>query len=127
MKAALYRTHGGVDVLEVTDVADPVPGPGEVVVAVRATSLNRLDVLQREGPPLLPGFQLPHIAGMDVAGEIVAVGADVHRWQTGTRVRIVGVNARQCELDSRGRALADLSAPACLAQTSGRCRAAKRS
>jgi len=88
MKAALYRTHGGVDVLEVTDVADPVPGPGEVVVAVRATSLNRLDVLQREGPPLLPGFQLPHIAGMDVAGEIVAVGADAHRWQTGTRVLV---------------------------------------
>jgi len=86
MRAALHRVFGGVDVLEVTDIADPVPGPADVLLAVRATSLNRLDVLQRRGPALLPGFTLPHIAGMDVAGEVVAVGRDVERVRTGDRV-----------------------------------------
>ena len=77
MKAAIHHPHGSVDVLEIETVADPVPGPGEVLVAVRATALNRLDVLQRAGPPVIPGFTLPHIAGTDVAGEVVAVGSDV--------------------------------------------------
>jgi NADPH:quinone reductase-like Zn-dependent oxidoreductase len=77
MKAAMHRTHGTADVLAIETVADPVPGPGEVLVAVRAAGLNRLDVLQRAGPALVPGFTLPHIAGTDVAGEIVAVGEGV--------------------------------------------------
>jgi NADPH:quinone reductase-like Zn-dependent oxidoreductase len=86
VKAALHRAFGGLEVLEVTDVPDPVPGSGDVLVAVRATALNRLDVLQREGPALLPGFTLPHIAGMDVAGEVVAVGAGVAGVGVGDRV-----------------------------------------
>ena len=77
MKAAVHHTHGPVDVLAIETVADPVPGPGEVLVAVRATALNRLDVLQRAGPPVVPGFTLPHIAGTDVAGEVVGVGDGV--------------------------------------------------
>lgn len=86
MRAALHRVHGGPEVLEVVDVADPEAGPGDVLVAVRAAALNRLDLLQREGPPLVPGFILPHIAGMDVAGEVVAIGADVTTVAVGTRV-----------------------------------------
>ncbi len=86
MKAAIHRTFGGTDVLEVVDIPDPEPGPGDVLIGVRATSLNRLDVLQRQGPPLLPGFALPHIAGMDIAGEVLAVGTDVDAGRVGERV-----------------------------------------
>ncbi len=86
MKAVLHRSFGGPEVLELADVPDPEMGPSDVLVSVRATSLNRLDVLQREGPALLPGFALPHIAGMDVTGEVVAVGAEVTGTSVGERV-----------------------------------------
>lgn len=86
MRAAVYRRHGGPDVLELAEVADPEPAPGEVIVRVAAVGLNRLDLLQRSGPPLLPLFELPHIAGMDIAGEIAAVGPGVEVAQVGTRV-----------------------------------------
>ncbi|MEU5397932.1 zinc-binding dehydrogenase [Streptomyces sp. NPDC005963] len=74
MKVVLHRTHGGPEVLEVVDVPVPEPGPDEVLVRVEACGLNHLDVLQRRGPGLIPGFALPHVAGMDVAGTIAAVG-----------------------------------------------------
>jgi NADPH:quinone reductase-like Zn-dependent oxidoreductase len=77
MKAAIYRAHGPVDVLGIDDVADPVPGPRDVLVAVRAAALNRLDVLQRAGPAVVPDFSLPHIGGTDIAGDVIAVGTDV--------------------------------------------------
>jgi NADPH:quinone reductase-like Zn-dependent oxidoreductase len=86
VRAAVHRAHGGPDVLEVVGVADPDPGPGEVLVAVRAASLNRLDMLQREGTVRIPGFALPHIAGMDIAGEIVGVGPGVEPGRVGERV-----------------------------------------
>jgi NADPH:quinone reductase-like Zn-dependent oxidoreductase len=86
VKAALHRVHGGPDVLEIAEVADPAPGPSEVVVQVAAVGLNRLDLLQRSGPALLPHFQLPHIAGMDFAGHIVAVGSEVDTGRIGERV-----------------------------------------
>ncbi|WP_329012824.1 zinc-binding dehydrogenase [Streptomyces sp. NBC_00690] len=74
MKVVLHRTHGGPDVLQVADVPVPEPGPDEVLVRVEACGLNHLDVLQRRGPGLIPGFTLPHVAGMDVAGTIASVG-----------------------------------------------------
>lgn len=86
MRAALYRTHGGPEVLELVEVPDPEPESGEVLVAVRAVGLNRLDVLQRQGPAFIPGFSLPHVAGMDVAGEIVAAGPGVAAGRVGERV-----------------------------------------
>src|SRR3546814_15185380 len=58
----------------------------EVVIAVRAAALNRLDLLQRQGPGLVPGFALPHVAGMDVAGEVVSLGEDVTTVSVGARV-----------------------------------------
>lgn len=88
MKAALHRAHGGPDVLEWAEFPDPQPGTGDVVVQVAAVGLNRLDLLQRTGPGLLPHFTLPHVAGMDVAGEIVAIGSDVRGIETGLRVVI---------------------------------------
>jgi NADPH:quinone reductase-like Zn-dependent oxidoreductase len=72
MRAVQHSTFGDPSVLRLVSVPDPVPGPDEVLIRVHATALNRLDVLQRRGPGRLPGFTLPHIPGMDVAGEIVA-------------------------------------------------------
>jgi NADPH:quinone reductase-like Zn-dependent oxidoreductase len=95
MKAAIHHTHGGLDVLRIEDVPSPRLGATEVLIAIRATALNRLDVLQRQGPPLLPGFSLPHIAGMDVAGEVIAVGPDVNTVAVGQRV--VVNPALECE------------------------------
>ena len=59
--------------MAVEDLAEPVPADGEVLIEVRACGLNRLDLLQREAP-LVRGFSLPHVAGMDVAGVVVAHG-----------------------------------------------------
>ena len=86
MKAMLYRQTGGPEVFEYTDVADPDPGPADVIVDVAATSLNRLDVVQRNGWFQMPGFAYPHIAGMDVAGTVSAVGAAVTDVRVGDRV-----------------------------------------
>lgn len=88
MKAALHRVHGGPEVIELVEVPQVAPGPRDVVIAVRAAGLNRLDILQRRGPALLPGFELPHIAGMDVAGEVVEVGSQVTSIVAGDRVLV---------------------------------------
>jgi NADPH:quinone reductase-like Zn-dependent oxidoreductase len=98
MRAALHRSHGGVDVLEVVDVPDPRPGPRDALLRVHATALNRLDVLQREGPPLLPGFALPHIAGMDVVGEVIEIGTEVENVRGGARVVVnPALHCGECE------------------------------
>lgn len=81
-----YTEHGDESVLRFHDVADPQPGPADVLVAVGAASVNRLDLIQRAGPGLLPGFALPHVPGMDVAGTIVAVGDTVDGSRIGERV-----------------------------------------
>jgi NADPH:quinone reductase-like Zn-dependent oxidoreductase len=88
MKAVVQQAFGGLEVLSYQDVADPEVGPREVLVRVGAASLNRLDVLQRQGPALLPGFALPHIAGMDVAGTVIEVGHDVETFAVGDRVLV---------------------------------------
>lgn len=74
MRAAVQHSHGGPEVLRIEQVAVPVPGPHDVLVEVHACALNRLDVLQRVGPKVLPSFTMPHIAGMDIAGRIAAFG-----------------------------------------------------
>lgn len=105
MKAVIYDQPGGPEVLQYTDVPDPEPGPVDVVVDVAAAALNRLDVVQRNGWYALPGFTLPHIAGMDVAGVVSAVGSDVHDVSVGDRVVIdpslAGVDDRS-KLGGRG-------------------------
>ena len=86
MKAVLYHRTGGPEVLEYTDVADPEPGPRDVVVAVEVTALNHLDIVQRNGWFTMPGFRFPHIAGMDVAGTVHAIGSAVAQFEVGDRV-----------------------------------------
>ena len=86
MKAVFYENPGGAEVLTYGDVPDPEPMAGDVVVAVEAAALNRLDVIQRNGWFQMPGFTLPHIAGMDVAGRVVETGNAVEGVAVGDRV-----------------------------------------
>ncbi len=83
MRALVQTGFGGPEVVSLPG-ADPVPGPGDVLVRVRACALNRLDVLQRRGPAVLVDFRLPHIAGMDVAGHVEAVGGEVRELAAAT-------------------------------------------
>lgn len=87
MKAAYFESHGGPEVIRVGDLPEPEPGPGEVVVEVRATGLNHLDLWTRRG---LPGLELamPHVGGSDVAGVVAESGADVGGWSPGDRVAV---------------------------------------
>lgn len=86
MKAMLYNSPGGAEVFEYIDVPDPEPGAGDVVVDVAATCLNRLDINQRHGWFQMDGFTYPHIAGMDIAGVVSAVGTEVTDVAVGDRV-----------------------------------------
>jgi len=83
MKVVRIHQFGGPEVLTYEDVADPQPRKDQVLVRVRACSLNHLDVWVRKG---LPGVKLPHILGSDVAGEIVEVGEYVVGFKAGQRV-----------------------------------------
>lgn len=76
MRALVQRGFGGPEVCSIERAPTPVPGAGEVVLAVRACALNRLDLLQRAAP-LVRGFALPHVAGMDVAGVVIARAPDL--------------------------------------------------
>ena len=111
MKAMLYHEAGGPEVLQYGDVADPEPGAGDVVIDVVATALNRLDVVQRNGWFQMPGFEYPHIAGMDVAGTVSAVGTEVSNVAVGDRVvvdpSLAGV-ADNSKLAGRGELFGDL-------------------
>lgn len=83
MKAARIHQFGGPEVLTYEEVPDPKPRKDQVLVRVRACAMNHLDVWVRKG---LPGVNLPHILGSDVAGEIVEVGEYVTDLQPGQRV-----------------------------------------
>jgi NADPH:quinone reductase-like Zn-dependent oxidoreductase len=103
MRAAVHRAYGGPEVLELAELPDPEPRPGEVLVRVAAVGLNRLDLLQREGPALLPGFALPHVAGMDIAGEIAAVGPGTQAPPVGTPVVVnPSISCETCALCRAG-------------------------
>ena len=76
---------GPAEALKIAERPDPAPGAGQVTIRVRAAGVNRPDLLQRTGgypPP--PGAS--DVMGLEVAGEIAAVGADVTRWRVGDRV-----------------------------------------
>ena len=85
MKAAAFRRFGGPEVLEYLDVATPDPRPGNVLIKVRASGVNRLEHYLREGT-VLTDIKLPHVLGSDAAGEIAAVGTGVKAFKTGDRV-----------------------------------------
>ena len=85
MRAITIESPGGPEVLALTEVPDPVPAPGEVLIAVTAAGLNRADLLQRQGfypPP--PGA--PPYPGLECSGRIIAVGEGVTQWKVGGEV-----------------------------------------
>ena len=86
MRAVVYTGAGGVEVIQLRDVPDPRPGPGQVLVRVRAAGLNRADIHQRRGNyPAPPGWPAD-IPGLEYAGEVEVTGPQVTRWSTGDRV-----------------------------------------
>jgi NADPH:quinone reductase-like Zn-dependent oxidoreductase len=103
VKAVLFYKHGGPDVLEYSDFSTPEPGPGQVLVRLKAAALNRLDLWTRVG---WPGIRLeyPHIPGADGAGQVIGVGADVTRWAVGDRVVInSNLGCGRCEFCIAGK------------------------
>jgi putative PIG3 family NAD(P)H quinone oxidoreductase len=85
MRAVIAPEPGGPEALVVADLPDPTPGPGEVVLDVAATAINRADVMQRQGfypPP--PGAS--DVLGLECSGVISAVGSDVDDWAVGDEV-----------------------------------------
>lgn len=92
MKAAVSERYGPPEVVEIRDVAEPMPGAGEVVVKIHATTVSRSDCGMRRGHPFfiraLTGLFRPknRILGMDFAGEVDAVGAGVTSFAPGDRV-----------------------------------------
>ncbi len=86
MRAIVINRHGDADVLEHrTDVPNPDVQPGEALVQLGATSLNRIDLFVREGYPGM-SVDFPHIPGADVAGTVVDVAPDVSDFAEGDRV-----------------------------------------
>ena len=86
MQAVVITKPGGADVLEVRDVERPKPGTGEVLVRVRATALNRADLMQREGRYPPPPGAPADIPGLEFAGEVAALGPAVADLRVGDRV-----------------------------------------
>jgi len=120
MRAVVLNGHGGPEVLTLADVSAPQVGAEEVLVQVRATSLNRADLLQRMGfyPDPFPGEH--EIPGMEFSGRVTAVGSRVRTWKTGDEVMgIVSggayaeqlvVHERQAMRIPKGVSLADAAA-----------------
>jgi NADPH:quinone reductase-like Zn-dependent oxidoreductase len=95
MKAVRIHQFGGPEVLKYEDVPDPELQKDQVLVRVRACSLNHLDVWVRKG---LPGVKLPHILGSDVAGEVVELGEYVVGFKRGQRVLLAPMHyCGRCE------------------------------
>jgi putative PIG3 family NAD(P)H quinone oxidoreductase len=86
MRAIVIREPGGPDVLELRDVPTPEPQRGEVRVRVRATAVNRADLLQRMGAYPAPPGSPKDVPGLEIAGEVDAVGEDVTELSRGDRV-----------------------------------------
>ncbi len=85
MRAIEIKEPGGPEVLRLTEVDTPQPREGEVVIKVAAAGVNRPDCLQRAGHYAVPPDASP-LPGLEIAGEVVALGAGVTRWQVGNKV-----------------------------------------
>ncbi len=103
MRAITLKTFGEPEVLEFSDIPKPVPGTEEILVRVRAFGLNRADLLQRRGhypPP--PGES--DVLGLEIAGEVCALGDGVSGFSLGDRVFGLvgsGAYAEYCVMDHK--------------------------
>jgi NADPH:quinone reductase-like Zn-dependent oxidoreductase len=103
MKAVRFHRHGGPEVLQYEDAPDPVRKADEVLVRVKACALNRLDIWERLGPPLVK-VNLPHISGSDVAGIVDEAPASEVDIQKGMEVIVnPGMGCGRCEECLSGR------------------------
>lgn len=103
MKAIVLKEFGGPEVLHYEDVSIPSPPPGEVVLRVYSVSVNRtLDLVVRAGRYPVK-IQMPHVLGVDPAGEIVEIGEGVDGFEIGDRVAIVSfIACRRCKQCLKG-------------------------
>ena len=85
MHAVVITEPGGPEVLQWTEVPDPVPGPGEVLVDVAASAVNRADMMQRQGAYPPPKGAAPY-PGLECSGTVAALGEGVTGWQPGDQV-----------------------------------------
>ena len=85
MKAITVKTPGDANQLQITEVADPKAGPGQVLVYVAATALNRADILQREGK-YPPPAGVTDILGLEMAGTVIETGEGVTGFEVGDNV-----------------------------------------
>ncbi|MDZ8227111.1 NAD(P)-dependent alcohol dehydrogenase [Nostoc sp. ChiVER01] len=87
MKAVVIRRYGGVEVLQYEDVEQPKIEPTQLLVKVRASSVNPIDWKIRQGMlSLITGIKFPKILGFDVAGEVVEIGSGVTRFKPGDAI-----------------------------------------
>lgn len=101
MRAVRATRPGGPEVLEVAEIEQPSPGPGEVLVEVAAAGVNFIDTYRRSG--VYP-MAYPHVVGTEGAGVVVAVGADVAEPRVGDRVAWVTSNGSYAEYQLVGAA-----------------------
>src|ERR1051325_1938789 len=102
MKAVVFHAHGGSEVLQYEDAPDPKPGRGEVLLEVKATSINHVDIFLRRG---MPGVKvaMPKIVGSDASGIIRELGPDVTGLNVGGRVTInPAITCGHCEFCASG-------------------------
>jgi NADPH:quinone reductase len=97
MKAIVVRAFGPPDVMKLEDLPDPTPGPGQVLIRVRAAGVNPVDTYIRSGMYARKP-SLPYIPGADVAGVVEAVGGGVTRFAAGARVYAHAVPGTYAEL-----------------------------
>src|SRR6266571_1796548 len=76
MKAVQFAQYGDPDVLQVYDVPDPIPGPTDVLIQVKATTVNRIDLFQRDGSR--PVDKFPFTPGLDAAGVVLSDNQGFH-------------------------------------------------
>jgi len=109
MRAIAITRPGGPDVLTLVERPRPEPSRGEVRVRVRATAINRADLLQRMGAYPAPADAPPDVPGLEVAGEVDALGPDVERLAIGDRVfGLVGGGGYSEAVVSHERAVAKI-------------------
>ncbi len=101
MKAARIHEHGGIEVLRYESVPSPTPAKGEVLIQIKASAMNHLDLWVRRG---IPGVPLPMIMGSDGAGVITEIGHDVSQYKVGDEVCIQPlVYCGHCRFCSQGQ------------------------
>ena len=88
MKAVQFAQYGGPEVLQVQEVLDPVPGPMDVLIQVKATTVNRLDLFQRDGSRPVPN--LPYTPGLEAAGVVLRDNQGFHAGERVMTTRAAG-------------------------------------